>query len=61
MPKVAREINQPNLFDPNPQHPRWEDLPLDVRCQATRLLAELLSRKVAQTLQTSKAEGGSDE
>jgi len=60
-PRVIRELAQPNLFESAPLRPRWEDLPLEVRGQVTRLLSELLSGRVAQSLLTGRAEGGDDE
>ena len=58
---VAHELAQPSLFESAPQHPRWEDLPMEVRRQAAHLLAELLLNRAARSLVDSKAEGGSDE
>lgn len=60
-PRVVRELAQPSLFESAPLHPRWEDLPLEVRRQVTRLLSELLSSRVAQSLLAGRAEGRDDE
>jgi len=63
MPKlsVANELAQPSLFESAPKHPRWEDLPMDVRRRVTRLLSELLLNRGAQSRLSSEAEGGKNE
>jgi hypothetical protein len=63
MPKlsVAHELAQPSLFESARKHPRWEDLPMDVRRRVTRLLSELLLNRGAQLRLSSEAEGGKDE
>jgi hypothetical protein len=63
MPKLSSDhvLAQPSLFEAAPQHPRWEDLPTEVRRQAAHLLSELLLDRAARSLVDSKAEGGNDE
>ena len=58
---VAHELAQPSLFESAPKHPRWEDLPMDVRRRVTRLLLQLLLNRGAQSRLSSEAEGGNDE
>jgi len=60
-PKVVRELAQSRLFESAPLRPRWEDLPLEVRHQVIRLLSELLSSRIAQSLLTERAKGGDHE
>ncbi len=62
MPKTQTKprLSHPNLFDPIPQRPRWEDLPQPIRQQVIPLLVQLLtSRGAAELLGYHK--GGLDE
>ncbi len=48
--KIKLDQVQANLFDPPPQRPEWEKLPLEVQVEAAQLLAELLGSPAAQRL-----------
>jgi hypothetical protein len=59
--KHLQARKQPMLFDPVPNRPRWEDLPPEVRQQATQLLRELLLSPAAQELLRQRPPGGNHE
>ena len=62
MPKTQTKprLPHPSLFDPIPQRPRWEDLPLPIRQQLTALLTQLLNSPVAREWLRTRP-GGSHE
>jgi hypothetical protein len=63
MPKLSAThvLPQPSLFETAPQHPRWEDLPREVRRQVIDLLSNLLLSGGIQSSLAGETEGGNDE
>ena len=37
--------NQPNLFEPRPDRPRWQALPTEMRTAVTKLFARMLTEQ----------------
>jgi hypothetical protein len=56
--KIESDQVQANLFDPPPQRPEWEKLPLEIQVEATQLLTELLASPAAERL---LSQGGPNE
>jgi hypothetical protein len=52
---------QLGLFQSIPRHPRWEQLPSEVRQQAVRLLARMLNEQVERELTGASMREAGDE